>query len=108
MAIQQEIITHGLTLDTAYIKVSEINWSDQKYWGAAKQGMRLEDGTASEPGKWVNVRLTIYASKEARDNGEKLLYHKSIKMPLSFEKNWVQQAYEYLKTLDEFQGTEDV
>jgi hypothetical protein len=46
MAIQQEIITHGLTLDTAYVKVSE--------------------------------------------------------------KNWVKQAYEYLKTLDEFQGTEDV
>jgi|TARA_Y100000310_G_scaffold291386_1_gene319301 hypothetical protein len=62
MALQKEIQTHGLTLDTAYVKVSEINWSDQKYWGAAKQGMTLEDGTASD---------------------------------------------EYLKTLDEFQGTED-
>jgi len=108
MALQKEIQTHGLTIGDAYIKVSEINWSDQSYWKGAEQPMELANGNMAEPGKWVGVRVTAYANKEARDNFEEPMYNKLIMMPIAYSKNWVEQAYEYLKTLDEFSDTEDV
>ena len=108
MALQKEIQTHGLTIGKAYLKVSEINWSDQSYWKGAQQPMELADGSKAKSGEWVSVRVTAYADKEAKDNSEEPMYNKQVMMPIAYSENWVKQAYEYLKTLDEFQGTEDV
>jgi len=108
MALQKEIQTHGLTIGKAYLKVSEINWSDQSYWKGAEQPMELADGSKAKSGEWVSVRVTAYADKEAKDNSEEPMYSKQVMMPIAYSENWVKQAYEYLKTLDEFSDSEDV
>ena len=99
MALQKEIQTHGLTISKAYLKVSEINWSDQSYWKGAQQPMELADGSEAKAGEWVSVRVTAYADKEAKDNSEEPMYNKLIMMPIAYSENWVKSFRQYVGCL---------
>jgi len=52
----------------------------------------------------------VYSSKEARDNEDRFIekFNYQFKHDDASELSIEAEAYEYLKTLDEFQGTEDV
>ena len=101
MAIQTNLNHFGITIDDCYYVVDMVNYERGLY----------NPAIGNDPDKTnANIRILVYGSKEARDNNEEPLTTKSYTFILKTNtsaKNSVVQAYEYLKTLDEFKESED-
>lgn len=68
-----------------------------------------------ESGYISNISISIYSSQEARQSGKDPVIENLISMmgysfnyDLSSQNNILAQAYDYLKTLPEYQGSTDV
>ena len=86
LILKKEMNT-GFVLDNAYCKVEEINANKER----------------------MNFYLNIYLNKESRDNNKIPLETKfySCEHSVLTSENSIRQAYNHLKTLDEFKNSID-
>ena len=103
MAINKSLNKYGIDMPDAYWVIDRIDF--QKYL----------DSPTTEPAGVVegwdtDVYVFVYTSKEARDNKDRFIekYNYRFKHDDASELSIQAEAYEYLKTLDEFSDTEDV
>jgi|TARA_Y100000034_G_scaffold129498_1_gene186087 hypothetical protein len=96
MALQCDVKKFGLTVKGAYLFVDYVNY-DRRLLNPAFVNPVKDNAV---------IGLIIFTSKEARDNEEEPMEIRNFNFTIkvgSDAKNPVEQAYDYLKTLDEFQ-----
>ena len=102
MAITKSINKYGIDMSEAYWVIDRIDFT--KY---------LDSPTSAPAGLvegWdTDVYVLVFSSKEARDNEDRFIekFNYQFKHDDASELSIQAEAYEYLKTLDEFQGGED-
>ena len=103
MALTKSLNKFGIEMADAYWVVDRIDFT--KYL----------DCPTSTPAGIVegfdtDVYVLVYSNKEARDNEDRFIekFNYRFKHNKESELSIQAEAYAYLKTLDEFQGTEDV
>jgi hypothetical protein len=96
LQLQLTFPKYGFTADSAYLKVSSMQINDS-------------------PAGWIGTfMLKVYFSASAKTNGKAPIeetYHTMTYTASSADQdqyNVVKQAYEYLKTLSQFSGAQDV
>lgn len=100
MALQCDIKKFGMILKDAYLFIDKVDFNRQLLNPAFNNPMR--DNAV--------IGLIIFTSEKARVNKEEPVETRDINFTLSVEAdagNPVEQAYEYLKTLDEFKESEN-
>ena len=93
----------GTTHSNAYHKVTSVSWNALAYGAAA-----LPDGI--EETEWLRCGVSVFATEAARTSRSKELGSSSFSFEYDsdIDKSWVVQAYEHLKTLDDYEDAEDV
>ena len=97
MALTHEKQKYGQTFESAYTRVKKIDYTQTR-----------KDGVKSMRGQLI---VETYYSEGSRDLNESPLETNRYQMEfinLSEEPNLLKQAYDYLKTLPEFEGSTDV
>ena len=91
----------GTTHSNAYHKVTSVSWNALAY-GAAALGI--------EETEWLRCGVSVFATEAARTANSGSLGSSSFSFEYDsdIDKSWVVQAYEHLKTLDDYEDAEDV
>ncbi len=97
MALKQSVEAYGTTFSEAYILVNTVTYNKG-----------LGGPVAYEAAKKTSMSVLTYASKEARDNKADPILDQRFDFDTDMSgESAVNQAYAYLKTLDEFKNAED-
>ena len=90
----------GTTHSNAYHKVTNVSWNSNM----------MSTPTMAEDVEYLHGNVSVFATEAARTANSGSLGSSSFSFEYDsdIDKNWVVQAYEHLKTLDDYKDAEDV
>lgn len=120
MAIKNNFNKFGTTFTDAYHRIDSLSY----HVSELNTNVEVAAATVDEEGVPVPAQYEIQWVKSARAHGNVLSYSSQeareahaesfartsfdFAVDLSSDKNWMEQAYDYLKTLDAFAGATDI
>ena len=89
----------GTSHSNAYHRINKVQWN------TTSPSFVGPEGSGS-----IAITISSYATQNAKDNDSEPLIERNYNLSYtsSVAENWVSQSYEYLKTLDDFNGSENV
>lgn len=119
MALTNSFELFGATFEGSYHRITNLNYTIHEYQQTVYSEPSVDengDPLPAEPTEeWVseckaNFQVSVYVNEDARDNFAQPMYvgHHEFTPDWSSEENILAQAYSYLKSLDEYEGSVDV
>jgi len=117
MALEQAYTRFGHEFANAYHKINSLSYNINERMETTYSEEVAEDGTitrtpttAIKQDVRANVNVTIYPSAAEREKLGEVLGGTSynFEIDLDSELNWIEQAYEHLKTLDNYATVLDI